>query len=325
MSLDVRQRVTLNDSRPTVRVVWPAGRPATDPVVYLYHPEFEWDASPNPIVDGATGSRSAVNTTLNAVASAGSTSIVATDGRNVSVGDSLRIANALGQREDVEVLSITDGTGNVKTFALREPIAYAYTTAGTIVSRVCTYQLPLALDTTYWDDEDEYADGWTVRWVVGATERLTYFDFGLTDSEMREYDVRDLVELDPDLLAAQPLVDLGRQFAPQIDAAIEQVRLDLEARQVDPERVRGSDRLRELIRLRLAANLCEAGRMHRNRSPLEYADRYERRYGQRLLEMVTVRLRAQYDERQTGLAGGHAAMTLLRGGGTSSRRVLPPG
>ena len=121
------------------------------------------------------------------------------------------------------------------------------------------------------------------------------------------------MELDPELLAAQPDTDAGRRFAPQIDAAIEQVRLDIEARQMDPERVRGTDRLRELLRLRLAVNLCESGRMHRSRDPLVYADRYERRYQMRLAEMVTVGLRARYDADQTGLATARSAMRLVRG------------
>ncbi len=120
MTLDVRQRITLNDSQPTLTLAWPGGRPSSAPTVSFYHPGYPWDTSPNPLVDAATTTLSAVNTTVDtAGAAAASRTVPVVVRTGMAAGDRLWLTSSVAT-EEVEIASIAAGAGTKGTLRWRQ-------------------------------------------------------------------------------------------------------------------------------------------------------------------------------------------------------------
>lgn len=273
------------------------GRPFADGSVTLVDPREAVGSSARTVVTG-TASRKAVSTTLTAAAGAAQT-----DPRNVpcvppavlSVGDYVWLTNVANQRERRRV--IAKATASI---TVDDPLVWDYATGATLDSAVMTSP---AVPTVWAADEDNVVDDLEAVW--------TYTVAGVSYTVVTRWDlVREVLDLwisDADILERFPDARRFRfasspdSFEPQIRAGQKMVLSFLAGRELDPDRLRGSELVRYLVVLATLVVLADNA-VHPNKADTQtYYERRLAEYNGALNDITSGRLKIPYDADEDGV------------------------
>lgn len=242
----VKDKVLYNVTGRTLTFEAPQGRPSANGTVVLYDPRYDRTASAATIVSGTATLKSVSTTvtTASGVSSANKRRVTCTPPAAMLVDDWVRLTNALGQSEYVQVAA-----KSTTYFDVHDDLVYDYTATAsdTITSAVMTSPAipPTFVQSTTNIYDDFYAE-WTYTVAgISYTERSRFdivreiIDFSITDG--------DLLEVFPDLRRNGPFARQAGTYAPQIRAAQKMVEAECIAEDRDPDRFRGNELLKYLV------------------------------------------------------------------------------
>lgn len=266
----------------------------TGQIVEMYPPEFSegvpsvatcsvfeaGDSNDDTAEYSPTVTIDAVSTTVDAASGFGQTdrrvlNLAATT--SIAVGRLYLLENSLGQRELVKVTSIT-GAASV---TVQEPMKYDYASADTFKGVRMTFPV----DATWVADESKilshtdaaYRAVWS--YTVNALTRKHYTYLRLVRQPLKtSITIYDIAEILPDIALAEAESQLGNQLKQAINAAFDRVRVDLLLADVQPDMVRDTEIVDELVRakaIQITTNFHTPGARDGDTWALEKREDYE--------------------------------------------------
>lgn len=233
----------------------PEGQPSGTPTVQVFSSDTDDDGTAESATTGSC-SVDTVSTTLASAASVGDRSLTLTLGTGVTRGRRYLLAAANGEREWVEVVGISGAA-----VAIRQPLVNDYTTAATF--KGC--RISIGVNATWIADETNITDaleaasggsGYRLRWSYTVDSVAT---IGVSYADVVRYQAKNLVTpLDVDARFPGWIDRLGPDYRDDqgeslVLEAFRAVKLDLLADDQAQRRIRDTEVMAELVKLR--ANL----------------------------------------------------------------------
>ena len=260
-------------------------RPSAVTGVTVYEQSGGDDSSAESATTGSA-SIDAVNTTVDATTSSGTTTVYLTATTNIAIGRRYKLTNPAGDYEWVEVIDLTAATSVTVRHALANTYAATSTFEGT--------RITISVDATWVADAGNISSGqsphprYRVRWEYTANSVTvvapTYLDL-VRYRATHAVKALDVDAVFPGFIDALPTDYRRDQARGLIDAAYRAVRLDLFADELGFANARNAEAMDTLV-LYKANELAQEVRLQRGGGTIEAVDVARSGYQQRYNTLV---------------------------------------
>jgi len=302
---DRTAEITYGDTGQTVSIYppeWTDGVPSS-PTASVYQGELGNDDasefSPTVTADGVS--------TTTATNAAGYSQSAQTGGRRrvtltstsgISVGTSYVLENAFGQRELVTPIAVTT------TYVdLDADLAYDYATSSTFKGCKLTFTVDATwvatLQKVLLPQVPSYRVLW--RYTIASTARRRYTYLRLVRQASKHgVGIRHLRQYWPDISFEEDAAVRGQGYQYTCDAAFDQVRVDMMLSGVQPESVRDTEMVQQLVIAKVFDLLASVGKTPKGRAVESWVKECAARYQDLLARTVAVTLKVAVDQSTRG-------------------------